>query len=252
MNQGERDALLDSDLGFLNDITVHEIDGQLMMGDAELPFNVAVIFKESEFIAKWLMPFALGNDYGTNYFDSITWHRITNKGTQAALVVDDNTNAPVLMIRPMISHNLSTRDFDLLRITSRHIQQMQADTYKSNDPNASMPAAKLLREQISAKRLTITDLVSAEYYERKGISPSAEKKVYYIKDHILRGTGKIEDINRSREILYKLEKGEHATTEELKFIHDLSKGEYIVENAVSKVQADAAAERETPANPMEC
>lgn len=251
MKQGEIDALVDSDLGFLKEISVHEIDGQLMMGDAKLPFNVAVIFTEKEFIAKWMMAFALGNDFGTNYFDSVTWHRITNQGTQAAMVVDDD-NKPVLLVRPMISHNLSPRDFELLRITSQHIQQMQADTFKSKDPNASLPAARMLQDKLSAKRLTITDLVSPEFFERHGINPAVEKKVYYIKDHILRGEGKIEDINRSREILYKLEKGEQTTTEELKFIHDLSKGEYIIENMVSKVEADAAAERETPTNPMEC
>lgn len=251
MKADERNALLDSDLGFLNDITVHEIDGKLMMGDADLPFNVAVIFKEEDFVKKWIMSFALGNDHGINYFDGIAWHKLTNKGTQSAMVVDKD-NKPVLLVRPLISHNLTPRDFELLRITSQHIQQIQADTLRSNDPNASMPAARMLKEQISAKRLTITELVSSEFYKKWGINPAAEQKVYYIKDQILRGEGKIEDTNRSREILYRLEEKKPVTKEEIKFIYDLSKGQYVVDGLISPNEISASADRENPADPMEC
>lgn len=252
MNANERAALLESDLGFLNDITVHEIDGKLMMGDADIPFNVAVIFKEKDFVQKWIMPFALGNDHGINYFDQITWYNLTNKGTQAAMVVDDETNEPVLLVRPMISHNLSPRDFELLRITSQHIQQMQADTLTTNDPNASMPAARMLKEQISAKRLTIPELVSPEFFTKHGINPKAEQKVYYIKDIILEKKGDIKDINRSREILYKLEEKQPVTKEEIKFLYTLSKGQFIVEGLLSESEIQGNAERETPIDPMEC
>lgn len=253
MNKDARDALINADFGFLNDITVHEIDGKFMMGNDSLPFNVACILTEKEFIKNWLMGFALGNDLGINYFNSITWHAMTNKGTQAALVVDsEDGNKPVLLVQPMITHSLTPHDFALLRITSQHIQQVQADAQKSQDPNATMGAAQMLKERIQAKRITITELVSPEFYAKHGIIPAVEQKIYYIKDVIRKGQAPIEDINKSRDMLYRDHRGEHVTDEEYQFLYTLSKGNFIIEGKVGKAAMATSAAKEEPENPLEC
>ena len=251
MNKDTRAAIIDADLGFLNDITVHEIDGKMMMGNADMPFNVAVIFKEAEFVEKWLMGFALGNDLGINYFNSIAWHALTNKGTQAALVVDKD-NKPSLLVQPMISHSLTPHDFELLRLTSQHIQQVQSDVQRANDPNATMGAAQMLKERIQAKRTSITDLVNPEFYAKYGIIPAVEQKIYYIKDIIRKGEAPIEDITKSRDMLYRDHRGEHVTDEEYQFLYTLSKGNFIIEGKVGKTAIAAAADKEEPENPLEC
>lgn len=253
MNKDIREALIDSDLGFLNDITVHEIDGKLMMGNDSLPFNVACVLTEKEFVKNWIMPFALGNDLGINYFNGPVWHSMTNKGTQAVMVVDDDDhNVPVLLVQPMITHSLTPGDFELLRLTSQHIQQVQADVQRSQDPNATMGAAKMLRDRIEAKRITITDLVSPEFYAKHGIIPAVEQKIYYIKDIIRKGKAPIEDITKSRDMLYRDHRGEHVTDEEYQFLYTLSQGNFIIEGKVGKAAVASAAEKEEPSNPLEC
>lgn len=252
MKQDERKAILKEDFRFLDDITIHEVDGQLMLGDGEMPFNVAAVMREEEFVKKWIMPFALGNDFGINYFDVGTWHKLTHRGTQSVLVVDTE-DKPVLLVRPLITHNLTGRDFDLLRNVSRHIQQVQADTYRSNDPNASMEAATAVKDHLEAKRLTLTDLVSPEFYEKHGIVPEVEKKVYYIKDVIHgRTPAKIEDINKSREILYRDHRKEKVTADEYLFLKNLSKDQFIIDEKISAQDANKAQDIEKPSNPLEC
>jgi hypothetical protein len=251
MKKEERQAIITEDFKFLDDITIHTVDGKLMLGNNNLPFNVATVLRESDFVKNWMMPFALGNDLGTNYFNIPKWLTISNRGTQAVMVVNDD-DEPVLLVRPLISHNLTPRDFDLLRNVSRHIQQIQADTQRSKDPNASMGAATAVKEHLEAKRLTITDLVSPEFFERHGIIPEVEKKVYYIKDEINQNTADIKDINRSRDILYRDHKRQKVTPEEYRFLETLSKGQFIIEDKVSQQALDQTSDVEPPSNPLEC
>lgn len=251
MEKHERQAIIDNDFGWLKEIQVLEIDGKLMLGDGDMPFNVSLVMREDEFVRKWLMGFAIGNSLGTNYFNAQEWHSRTNRGTQSALIVD-NENKPVALIRPLISHNLNAHDFELLRAASRHIQQVQADTVRSNDPNASMGVANLVKNHLQAKRLTITDLVAPEFYAKHGIVPEVEQKIYYIKDIIRRGQAPIEDINKSRDILYRDHRKEVVTAEEYKFLAELSLGEFIVDEKLEAAPTTAAGEREKPSNPLEC
>lgn len=250
MQKSERDALIENDFGWLADIKVLNVNGRLMMGEGDMPFNVAAVLREKDFVKEWLMPFALGNDLGTNYFPTQKWYELSNRGTRAVLVVDD-ADKPVCLVRPLVSNNLTPRDFEMLKMVSKHIEQVQADTMRSTDPNATMGMARMVKENIQAKRLTITDLVEPGFYAKHGINPSAEKKVYYIKDNINRGEADIKDINRSREILYRIEKNEKVSVEELKFLEKLSKGEFIIDDKI-KDAPTTAAERAKPENPLEC
>ena len=252
MDKDQRQAIINEDFGWLKEITVHNMDGKLMLGDGDMPFNVAAVLREKDFVKDWLMGFALGNSLGINYFNVQEWHKMSNRGTQSVLVVDDN-DQPVVLVRPLISHNMTPHDFELMRAVSRHIQQVQADTTRSKDPNASMRVAGLVKEHLQAKRLTITELVSEEFYAKHKIVPEVEQKVYYIKDVIRRGDAPIEDITRSREILYRDHRKETVTADEYRFLHDLSKGEFVIDQKVEAAPTTlASAERETPSNPLEC
>lgn len=251
MNKEQRQAIINNDFGWLNDIKLHEVDGRIMLGDDNNPFNISTVLRESDFVKNWIMGFALGNDLGINYFNARDWHAMTNRGTRAALIVDANEK-PVCLVRPMISHNLTARDFELLRGASQHIQQVQADTTRSTDPNASMGVAQMVAENLEAKRLTITDLVPAEFYEKHGIIPAVEKKIYYIKDIIRRGEAPIEEITRSRDILYRDHRKQVVTAEEYKFLFELSKGDFIIDDKIADAPTTAASEREEPENPLEC
>jgi hypothetical protein len=252
MDKSQRDAILNEDFGWLQDIQVIQVDGKLMLGNDDMPFNVSAVLRERDFVKEWLMPFALGNDLGVNYFNVQKWAGMSNRGTQSVLVVDDN-NQPVVLVKPLISHNMTPHDFELMRAVSRHIQQVQADTTRSKDPNASMKVAGLVKEHIQAKRLTLTELVSPEFYAKHGIIPEVEQKIYYIKDVVRRNEAPIEEITRSRDILYRDHRKEVVTADEYRFLHDLSKGQFIIDEKVEAAPTTiSAAERETPSNPLEC
>lgn len=252
MNKEQRQAIIAEDFGWLKDIQVINVDGKLMLGNDDMPFNVAAVLREADFVKEWLMGFALGNDLGVNYFNAPKWHTMSNRGTQSVLVVDDN-DQPVLLVKPLIAHNMTPHDFEMMRAVSRHIQQVQADTTRSQDPNASMGVASMVKKHLQAERLTITELVSAEFYTKYGIIPEVERKVYYIKDFIRRGKAPIEDITKSRDILYRDHRGELVSAEEYKFLAELSLNQFIIEGKVEAAPTTtAAAEREAPANPLEC
>lgn len=252
MNKEQRQAIIAEDFGWLKEIQILKIDGKLMLGgDDNMPFNVAAVLRESDFVKDWLMGFALGKDHGVNYFNAPKWHEISNRGTQSVLVVDDN-DQPVLLVKPLIAHNMTPHDFEMMRAVSRHIQQVQADTTRSQDPNASMGVASMVKKHIQAKRLTITELVSPEFYAKYGIIPVVEQKIYYIKDIIRQNKAPIEDINKSRDILYRDHRKEPVTVEEYKFIEELSLGNFIIEGKVETAPTTAVAEREAPSNPLEC
>lgn len=253
--------MLKEDLGFLEDIVVHEIDGKKMMGTADLPFNVAVILDEKEFVKKWLMPFALGNDNGINYFPGIEWSKMTNRGMQSAMVVDEN-NKPVCLIGPLTSHNLTDRDFALLRMASLQIQQNQANEQTKMNLAASMPTARMLERELSKARVSITDLVAPEFYAKHGINPKAEKKIYYIKDVINKvkdpvtneivSTITIEEVNRSRPLLYKLEAGETLSQEDYRFLHIISKGRLDIKDIQGKAAVNTTVAPDVPDDPTQC
>lgn len=253
MNKEQRQAIIAEDFGWLKDIQIINVDGKLMLGNDDMPFNVAAVLRESDFVREWLMGFALGNSLGVNYFNVQKWHTMSNRGTQSVLVVDDNDQA-VLLVKPLIAHNMTPKDFEMMRAVSRHIQQVQADTTRSQDPNASMGVASMVKKHIQAKRLTITELVSPEFYTKYGIIPEVEQKIYYIKDIIRKAKpAPLEDITRSRDILYRDHRKEVVSAEEYRFISDLSQGQFIIEGKVEAAPTTtAAAERETPSNPLEC
>lgn len=245
------DEMLKEDLAFLDDIVIHEVNGKKMMGNTNLPFNVAVIFEEEEFVKKWLIPFALGNDNGINYFPAIQWASMTNNGMQSAMVVDTD-NKPVLLVGPLTSHNLTPRDFELLRIASLQIQQNQVNEQTKMNLAATMPTARMLDRELSKARVTITDLVAPEFYAKHGINPKAEKKVYYIKDVINQGNAAIEDITKCRPLIYQLEEGKVLSQADYVFLNTISKGLLDIKEIQGKAAVNAVAEKEEPLDPTEC
>lgn len=252
MSKDVRDQIIKEDFRFLEEITIHEVGGKLMLGDGELPFNVAHVFYEKEFVRKWLMAFALGNNYGVNYFNADAWFALTENGMKHAMVVDEN-HKPLLVIPPIITTNLSPRDYAILRAASTQMQAVAADTLRKNDPNANLSLANQLQNYFSTlKRLTLTDMVNAEFYTKHGIIPEVEQQIYYIKDNINNGQAPLEDITKSRDILYRNYRDEPITQEEQEFIDRLAKGEFTFKNPPVKktVQEKVAAEK--PFDPFEC
>jgi hypothetical protein len=254
MSAEMRKDVIMEDFRFLDDIKIHNQDGKLMLGDDKMPFNISQIFYEKEFVEKWLMGFALGNQYGINYFRADEWFAFSGNGTRAVMVVDDN-HKPLLVIAPMIQHKLSQREFKILRAASMYIQQSNADTMRANDPNANLGVAKKLAEVLKdTKRITLPDMITPEFYEKHGIIPEVEQQVYYIKDKINEGRAKIDDITKVRHMLYANHKGQALTKEEREFLDVLSKGMFVFnEKTAEAAKTEAVAEvREQPSNPMEC
>lgn len=261
MSRELRKDMIMEDFRFLEEIKVHEINGKLMMGDGEIPYNIGHVFYEKEFVTKWLMQFALGNYFGVNYFNVEQWCALTNNGTRAVLVCNDD-HEPVLLIQPLIAHNLTPEDFRLLRAASWHMHHKSADTQFGNDPNLNMKIATQINERLSAtKRTTYTDMILPEYFEKHGVIPEVEQKIYYIKD-VVRGPKdpvKMDDVNEKlRPIMYKHHKGEKVTKEERAFVTEMVKGKISIDGltddapAAADVKEGEPARAEVPDNPLDC
>lgn len=268
MNKELRDKIIEADLGWLKTMTVHEVDGKLMLGGetGELPFNVSYVMKEEEFIRKWLVSFAVGSVGGKIYLNRAEWYKLTYNGTRAVMVVKQNQETgkftPVLLVPPLISHNLTEEDFMKLRMASVMIYNNHHDTMKTNNINASLEIAqKLTDEQIGlqAKPTTLTDLINPEYYAKHHIVPVVEQTLIWIRDVIRAGREtNPADIDRARSILYRDHKGEKVTKEEYQFIGELSLGDFDVDAKLQQAQSEnrldgaPAPVQKGSDNPLEC
>lgn len=258
MSREQRKALIMEDFNWLDDIKVHKIDGKLLLGDADIPYNIGHIFYEKEFVQKWLMGFALGNYHGINYFPLEKWAAMTNNGTRAVMVVDDD-HKPVLLIPPLLAHKLSAQDFRVMRAVSWHMHHQSADTQFGKDPNLNLRLSKEITNRMDeTKRITYTEMILPEFFAKYNIIPEVEQKVYYIKD-VIRGKNdpiSNEDVNEKlRPIMYKLHKGETVTKEEKAFVVDAVRDRFVIAGVNDGEQAAAEkeqAEDQTPDNPMEC
>jgi hypothetical protein len=261
LSREERQEIIKEDFRFLDEVKVQNINGKLMMGDGQMPHNVSHILYEKEFVEKWLMQFALGNEHGINYFKADDWFVFSANGTRAVMVVDDN-HEPLLVIAPMIQHNLTAKEFELLKQASRFIHSNSVDTMKSKDPNANLGIARAVSETLKQrKRVTLTEMIIPEFYTKHGIIPEVEQQVYYIKDVLLRNAAPIDDINKLRYALYANYRKEPVTQEQFDLVERLTKTspmaftfnpESIAKLKVEGNPAAKAEERSTPTDPLEC
>lgn len=273
MSRETRDMILKEDLGWLDELQVHEIDGKLMLGDseenAELPINVSHVMSEQEFVTRWLMPFALGNSIGINYFPHQEWARFTFNGTRSVLIVKKNEETgqlrPVLLVPPLITHSLTEQDFLLLRGAARQIHANSEDVMAKNDMNASLRVAEILADErygLKATRTTITDLVSPMFFESKGVIPEVERKIYWIRDIIRKGAQlktTPEEQEKLRDILYRDHRGEPVSKDEYFLVYELSLKEFIIEDKLEtapdsvRSNGDGTADAyQAPEDPLEC
>lgn len=256
MSREDRKALIMEDFNWLDDIKVHNLNGKLLLGDAELPYNIGHIFYEKEFTEKYLMGFALGNAQGINYFPVETWCSFTNNGTRAVLVVDEE-HTPVLLIPPLLAHKLTARDFQIMRAVSWHMHHNSADTQFGKDPNLNLSLSKKISERLDeTKRTTYPEMILPEFYEKKGIIPEVEQKIYFIKDQV-RGKKDpvaVDDLTKLRPIMYKHHRGEPVTKEERKFVTDMLRDKFDIEGLTNAPAAakEAQQENKAPDNPLEC
>jgi hypothetical protein len=257
-----RDAILMEDMGWLGEITIHKVNGKLMLGDAALPFSVSHIMTEKEFVRYWLIQFAVANDVGNgrSYFNLEEWLSFTENGQRSVMIVTDEENPrPLMVIPPMLSHNLTQQDHDLMRRASILIHNSSANAMTKNSPNANLTVAHNVAEVLAkVKPRTLTEMVLPEFYERHSIIPVIEKRIYYIRDSIREGQSTDnEDLNRVRTILYRDFKDEPNTVEDHKFIDYMSQGRYEFKNEpVAGINTSQNAPKVTGAsvglNPDEC
>lgn len=255
-----KQRIIEESFGWLKDYTISEIDGKKMMtlkGET-VPFNVADTIDEREFISKWLIPFALGNHHGYNYFPMGEWLDISEDGLQSVMVVDAE-NKPVLIIPPLVSNNLGPEQYRMFRHIELAIKQISADSMRAQDPMASIGLVDASEASLSkVTPRTITDLVSPWYYAKHGIIPEVEQKVYYIHDHINGGKLTAAELTAARPILYKAHRNEPVTQEEKDLINRLVKNEWDVDFGTGAAKSEAAPAAHAPStdpenyDPLEC
>lgn len=258
MTKQDRDDILQEDFAFLQSVKVQEVNGKLMMSDGNLPFNVETVLWEKDFVRDWLMPFAIGNDLGKNYFKVNEWFQISGNGTRAVMVVDDD-HKPVLIIAPMINHNLTEREYRMMEQASRMIHSHSADTMKKNDPNANLGLARALTSALDKKkRVTLTEMIATEFYAKHGVIPEAEKQIYYIKDNLNDNRRDIKEINAIRPILYANFRKEPVTAEQVDQVNALMTGnvEFTFNEesikGIKKGGITRSEEKDAPLDPLEC
>lgn len=266
MTKQDREEILKEDFAFLDSVKVQNINGKLMMSDGELPFSVSTVLYEKDFVRDWLMPFAIGNELGKNYFKVNEWFQISANGTRAVMVVDDDYK-PVLIIAPMINHNLTQREYQMMEQASRMIHSHSADTMKKNDPNANLGLARALTKALDGKkRTTLTEMVAPEFYLKHGVIPEVEKQIYYIKDNLNNNQRDIKEINAIRPVLYANHRKEPVTQEQVSQVNRLMTGntefqfneESIkghkegYERILGTGKSNISGTREKPTDPLEC
>lgn len=264
MTRQDREDILKEDFAFLENVKVQDINGKLMMSDGELPFSVSTVLYEKDFVRDWLMPFAIGNDLGKNYFKVNEWFAISANGTRAVMIVDDD-HKPVLIIAPMINHNLTQKEYQMMEQASRMIHSHSADTMKKNDPNANLGLARALTKALDGKkRVTLTEMVAPEFYLKHGVIPEVEKQVYYIKDNLNNNQRDIAEINAIRPILYANHRKEPVTKQQVGEVNRLMTGntefsfneESIkgIEGGYERVTVSGVNSKgkEAPTDPLEC
>lgn len=224
MSKQDREDILKEDFAFLDNVKVQNINGKMMMSDGDLPFSVSTVLFEKDFVRDWLMPFAIGNDLGKNYFKVNEWFAISANGTRAVMVVDDDYK-PVLIVAPMINHNLTQKEYQMMEQASRMIHSHSADTMKKNDPNANLGLAKALTKALDGKkRVTLTEMIAPEFYVKHGVIPEVEKQIYYIKDNLNNNQREIAEINAIRPTLYANHRKEPVTQEQVSAVNRLMTG----------------------------
>lgn len=243
-----RDAIIQEDFQFLKGVKAHEVDGRWTVGDYELPYDIGHVMTESEFVRDWLIQFAVGNNYGKNYFDTTGWLKITDGGAQSVMVTNEVGDASFI-IPPMLSNNLSVKELTLLKRLNHAIYNIQQDEMRKNLPNASAGIAASVEEGLSSvTRKTITDLIPSHVYDRYKINPVIEQSVYYVRDFINEGSEiKVEDLNKFREILYKVDANpkDKLPESEIDFVKQLTKGQYVFEGEEVKENPEENTKEET-------
>lgn len=247
------DAIIKEDFRFLEDVKVHKVDGTLMLGDQELPYNVSKVMTEAEFVRDWIMGFALGNSLGINYFNSKDWLSFTNNGTRAVMIVEnENQSKPIAIIRPLIAHNLTQNEVTILRRLNERLHSLSGDTMNGANPHASLGLAKGVGDMLEGvERLTLTNMIPMSLYAKHGIIPEVEQRIYYTKDILNEGNRPIEDINKLRPIFYKMEKGEKITNEEKAFVTEVTLGNYVFDNPEANVTEEQVVDS-APKDPFSC
>lgn len=245
--------IIEESFGWLKDYTVTEVDGKKMMtakGET-IPFNVACVIPEKEFIAEWLMGFALGNYHGHNYFRVQEWLELSADGLQSVMVVDDD-NKPMLIIPPLVSNNMGPDQYRMFRNIELAIKNISADSQRHADPMASAQLANVAEASLEqVKPRTITDLVSPWYFEQKGIIPEVEQQIYYIRDNINNGQVSADDLSKARPILYKARRNEPVNQEEKDLIERLVKGQFEVDFGTGAVKTETNQNSNAPGNDQE-
>ena len=268
MNKETRDQIVENDLGWARSIKISELDGKLMMGnegDNELPYNVAHVMKEEEFTRKWMIPFAIGNSLGINYFNQGEWFSFSYGGTRAVLIVRLNPVTekyePLMLIPPLVAVNLTKEDREKLRIAAGVMYANSEDASKKNDINANLSVANTLADKrigLEAPAVSLTDLVKPEFFEEKFIVPEVERGVYYIRD-VINANNPVDpkDLERVRDILWRDNKGLQVTKDEYTFLANISKNtfnmegkvgvDYITDGGTEAAMSKKLGNKETPA-----
>lgn len=253
-----KQRIIEESFGWLKDYTISEVDGKRMMvakGETK-PFNVATIMDESEFLAKWLIQFALGRRHGRNYFDTDGWLALSAEGLQSVMIVDENSK-PMLIIPPLVSNNLGPEQYKMFRNIEMAIKNIAADGQRSADPMASAQLAEHAANSLSnVKPRTITDMVSDWYYAKQNIVPDVEGQIWFIRDIIHNENVAEELLTKARPILYKAYRNEPVSNEEKEFINKLVKEEYDIDFGTGAAKSEPK-DNQTPGadqayDPLEC
>lgn len=224
----EQQRIMDEDLSYLKEMYIHESEGKRFLGTKEKAFNIEWRLTESEFVKKWLIQFALGNDTGINYFNISEWLKNTNKGQGLVEVISDNEEAgkPVCLfiIAPLMAANMNNQDYQIIRQAIHAINNNIADQQGTRIRDSNKPIAEELAKLLENNRIPIPNHIPMWFYEKHGLTPLVEQQCFFVRDII--NADKVyphEDYYRLRDILYKKHRGEPIPLDDKKFVDLISR-----------------------------
>lgn len=227
-----RDLIIEDAFGFLKELETQEKDGRHYIISEGVPITIVHLLTQEEFVKDWLVPFAVGNDLGINYFPIGKWLEISTGGSGNVGVVDKDGKLD-FVIPPVLANKLTVEEYQLLKKLNLAVSNIQQDQIQKNNPMATAGLSNAVTEKLSEiPRMLYSDMIPERIFKRYGIDPNFEKSIYYVKDILNEGNIEKEELEAFRKFLYETQSEEpirKPTEEEKQLVQRITKGEYILQ-----------------------
>lgn len=215
-------AKMMEDFKFADSVGVTPINGEQYLTTEGVPLNAYTEMTESEFVEKWLLPFAVNDTTGVNYFNFIEWGKISNQHTMSVLVIDDNDPKKILLvIKPISGYQMTPIERDIMRQTSAAMANSAREIMEGQTPQLDgkdiVDKASTFLDPEKA-RIPMHDLIPIDFYHKHNVYPEALRKAFYVRDVVFEGKADMETLDFVKKVFETEERDGVASLEDYKLV----------------------------------